>query len=152
MRSAQMMLMWRRLLPPFTWLVKPSVGSRQGRNFPRYNCLWEGAEMGLVDLLYKKSHWKQTNKWKVWGNQKIFKRTDMGRRYGRYNKEKPWRAISSGHARQFPFQAVHLPVCKHQSSQDKGAHWTSWQRQHKTESFMLEDYRRQTFTAAERPL
>lgn len=62
-----MMLMWRRLLPPFTWLVKPSVGSRQGHNFPRYNCLWEGAEMGLVDLLYKKSHWKQTNKWKVWG-------------------------------------------------------------------------------------
>lgn len=67
MRSAQRMLMWRRSLPPFTWLVKPSVGSRQSHNFPRYNCLWEGAELGLVDLLYKKSHWKQTNKWKVWG-------------------------------------------------------------------------------------
>ena len=61
------MLMWRRSLPPFTWLVKPSVGRRQSHNFPRYNCLWGGAELGLVDLLYKKSHWKQTNKWKVWG-------------------------------------------------------------------------------------
>lgn len=66
MRSAQRMLMWRRSLPPFTWLVKPSVGSRQSYNFPRYNFLWEGAELGLVDLLFKKSHWKQTNKWKAW--------------------------------------------------------------------------------------
>ena len=66
MRSAQRMLMWRRSLPPFIWLVKPSVGSRQSYNFPGYNFLWEGAELGLVDLLFKKSHWKQTNKWKAW--------------------------------------------------------------------------------------
>lgn len=55
MRSAQRMLMWRRSLPPFTWLVKPSVGSRQSYNFPRYNCLWESAALGLVDLRIRRA-------------------------------------------------------------------------------------------------